>query len=208
MKTNFFENIASLHVAGNFKIGIHSDDKSNFTVSVLFTADNAGDKATNAIIPIIYKGTAQELDGGFFEALTKPVQETAGLYTNLEAYLKSVEHAKINSKQEQDKKAKATNSKTTAPKTESKNSGEENDDENEQPEASVPKVDKKQKKREYDEAMLQVTALNETCQYAEALAILPSVLDYPEKTAEINKRKVELERNQKLRDSLKDTLFA
>jgi PRTRC genetic system protein E len=205
MKTNFFEHIGNLHVAGNFKIGIHTDDKGSLTVSVLFTADSAGDKATNAIIPIIYKGTAQELDEGFFEALSKPVQATAGLYTNLEAYLKSVEQAKINSKQEQDKKAKAINSKATAPKKDGENPG---DDEGEQPEASLPKVDKEQKKREYDNAMQQVTAMNEACRYAEALAILPSVLDYPEKTAEINKRKAELERNQKLRDSLKDTLFA
>jgi len=204
MKTNFFENIAHLHVAGNFRMGIHIDIKGAFTVSVLFTADNAGDKGTKAIIPLVHKGTAQEIDEAFFETLTKPVQETAGLYTNIEAYLKSVEVAKANSKQEQDKKLKANNSKTVT----AKKAGDEDDGEYDEEEMQAPKVDKEQKKREYEEAMQHVSALNDTCQYAEALAVLPSASDYPEKASEINKRKTELERNQKLRDALKDTLFA
>ena len=79
MNTNFFQNIASLNVPGNWKLTLHTDETGNFTVSALFTALQKADNALKAIPPILLRGTVDELDEGFFEVITQPVQQTAGL---------------------------------------------------------------------------------------------------------------------------------
>ncbi|WP_345953009.1 PRTRC system protein E [Mucilaginibacter sp. PAMB04168] len=79
MKTDFFNHIATAHTPGNWKLTIQTDDKHNFTVSVLFTAAHGGDGAARLIPPMILQGTAEELDNGFFEAIAVPVQQTASL---------------------------------------------------------------------------------------------------------------------------------
>jgi PRTRC genetic system protein E len=88
MTTNFFENIAGLNIPGNWKIAIHTDDKGQFTVSALFNIDGNGDNAYKVVPPMVLKGTAQEMDEGFFDTIEQPMQETAGLFHNMEAYLK------------------------------------------------------------------------------------------------------------------------
>ncbi len=192
MKTNFFENFAALNVAGIWKLAIESDGNGNFTVSELFTLASCGDKAANQIIPLNLKGTAQELDEGFFESITEPILKTAGLLGNMEAYLKSLETARLASKIEQDKKAKALK-----PKTEAKS-----DETGEDIEITEPKMDKEAKKKAYDEAMKQVADLNDLCKYAEALEILPKVEDYPEKQAELEKKTADLNRKKEQHDKM------
>jgi PRTRC genetic system protein E len=192
MKTNFFENIATLNAQGNYKMAIHVDDKGQFTVSVLFNTNGNGDNACKVVPPMLLKGTAQELDEGFFEAIEKPVKETAGLFQNMEAYLKGLEEAKKQSKMEQDKKAQENKQKIT-PKVKT-----EGDD----IEVTEPKVDKEAKKKAYDEAMKQVAHLNDHCKYGEALAILPTVADYPEKQAELEKKTADLTRKKEQHDKM------
>ena len=85
MTTNFFQNIANLNVPGNWKLTLHTDEAGNFTVSALFTALQQADNALKAMPPMLLRGTATELDEGFFEAITEPIQQTAGLYHNLNA---------------------------------------------------------------------------------------------------------------------------
>jgi PRTRC genetic system protein E len=182
MKTNFFENIAVLNVPGNWKITIHTADNVDFTISALFTPLHCGDNASKAIPPMLLKGTVDELNKGFFEAITAPVQETAGLYSNMENYLKEVEQARLASKQEQDRKAKE---KATA--TAKKDGDVEMPD---------PKAVKEEKKKAYDEAMKGIVELSTKMKYADALAILPSVADYPEKKNELDKKREDLNRLQ------------
>jgi PRTRC genetic system protein E len=191
MKTNFFENIAELNVPGNWKIAIHADAQGQFTVSALFTAEANGDNAHKLVPPMVLKGTAQELDEGFFEAITQPVQQTAVLFRNMEAYLKGLEEAKKQSKMEQDKnKPKPT---TTKPKT-----ADEEDD----IEIAEPKVDKEAKRKAYEEAMKQVAQLNDGCKYSEALDILATVEDYPEKQADLDKKRADLTRKKEQHDKM------
>jgi PRTRC genetic system protein E len=185
MKTNFFETIASLNVPGKWNLSIHTDEKGAFTVSALYTALQNGDNASKLIPPMLLKGTAQELDEGFFEAIAEPVQQTAGLFQNMEAYLKGLEEAKKASKMEQDKKAK-----TVKPKTEGAN-GETDDIE-----VAEPKPNKEEKKKAYEEAMKRVAQFNDTCKYAEAIAELPSVEEYPEKKTELDKKLADLTRKK------------
>jgi PRTRC genetic system protein E len=188
MKTNFFENIASLHVPGNWKIAIHTDDKGQFTISALFGTNNNGDNAYKVVPPMLLKGTAQELDEGFFEAITQPVQETAGLFRNMEEYLKGLEQAKKLSKMEQDKKAQGNKATTQ---------GKPADDGEAENEDAEPVISKEEMKKAYDGTMKRIGELNDACKYQEALDLLPAVEDYPDKKAELEKKHADLTRKAK-----------
>jgi PRTRC genetic system protein E len=176
MTTNFFQNIASLNLQGVWKLVITTDDKGNFIVSQLFHT-TCGDKAVNLIVPLTLSGTAEDLDEGFFDKVTEPTLKSAGLQSNMEAHLKSVEIAKAASKLEQDKKNKEKAQATaTAKKT----------DDVELPE---PKISKEDKKKAYDEAMEQVTELIKKFKFSEALTILPTIEEHPNKESELKKKR-------------------
>jgi PRTRC genetic system protein E len=176
MNTNFFENVAELNIPGNWKITIQTEDNIEFTVSTLFTALQCGDNAAKAIPPMLLKGTAQELNHGFFETITIPVQQTAGLYSNMESYLKGLEAAKLASKQEQDNREKAKKQAIVA----SKNSED----------IIVPdtKISRDEKKKAYDDAMQEVAELIKKLKFSDALNILPSITEYPYKEGELKKK--------------------
>ncbi|MBL4675892.1 MAG: PRTRC system protein E [Mucilaginibacter sp.] len=189
MKTNFFENIAGLNVPGNWKIAIHADRTGQMTVSALFSTEANGDNAQKVVPPMVLTGTAQEMDEGFFEAIEQPVQQTAGLFRNMEAYLKSLEEAKKQSKMEQDKnKVKPAPGNVKSADVDI--------------EVAESKVDKEAKLKAYDEAMRKVNELNDFCKYAEALDILPNETDYPDKKAELDKKRADLNRKKEQLEKL------
>ncbi|MGF7036892.1 hypothetical protein [Mucilaginibacter lappiensis] len=177
MTTNFFQNIASLNLAGTWNIVITTDEAGNLTVSELFNA-TCGDKAVKTIIPYTLKGTAEELDNGWFDMITAPVAKSAGLQSNLEAHLKSIEAAKLASKMEQDRKNKEK-TQATATTTAKKTDGVE---------LPEPKVSKEDKKKAYDDTMLQIDELIKKLKFSDALAILPVIEDYPNKENELKKK--------------------
>lgn len=109
---NFFQSIEALQVAGDWKISIAKETAGKMVVSVLFFNENIGDDARKKVPPILLKGTAQELDEGFFSAIEQPVKDTASLFLNMELYLKEREQAEIASQKEKDKAAKAEKEKT------------------------------------------------------------------------------------------------
>jgi PRTRC genetic system protein E len=187
MTTNFFKNIADLNVPGNWKFTITADDKGLLTVSALFNALQNGDNASKIVPPMLLRGTADELDEGFFDTIDKPVQEAAGLFHNMETYMKGLEEAKKQSKMEQDKKTQESKAKALAKANEPKDGIEV---------SAEPKVNKEEKRKIYDEAMKKIGELNDTCKYEEALSILPTIEDYPEKKNELEKKKADLERKQ------------
>jgi PRTRC genetic system protein E len=112
METNFFKSILALQVAGNWKINIAKEDTDRLIVSVLFFNDTVGDEARKKVPPILLKGTAQELDNGFFEAIEQPVKDTAQLFANMEQFLKEKEQAKVSSQMEKDNALKMGKEKT------------------------------------------------------------------------------------------------
>jgi PRTRC genetic system protein E len=182
MKTNFFENIAGLNAPGFWKIGIHNDENGRFVVSALYSPNETTDPAAKTIAPLIFKGSAQEIGDGFFEAIIQPVQQTAGLYTSIAEYSKSIEAAK---------KKVVQNAKSQAPKAKA------TDGENEEEiEVGEPKISAEQKKKNYFDTIKKVVELNDACKYEDALNILPSVTDYPEKKEELEKRRADLERKK------------
>lgn len=179
MKTNFFENIASLNAPGIWKIGIQNDANGHFVVSVLYAPVQSSEPATKMIAPLIFKGTIAEMDEGFFEAIERPVQATAGLHTNIEAYNKNLDSAK----------SKLSQGNKSQPVKKTEATGDET-------EVGEPKLSAEDKKKAYTEAIRKVVELNDACKYEDALAILPTVDDYPEKTEELNKRKADLTRKK------------
>jgi PRTRC genetic system protein E len=182
MKTNFFEHIANLNAPGIWKIGIQNDANGLFVVSALYSPIQSTEPALKTIAPLIFKGTATEMDEGFFEAIENPVQETAGLYSNIATYTKNLDNAK--------KKLSQGNKTQPVKKTEA-TGGNEPD-----MEVGEPKVSAEDKRKAYTEAIRKVVELNDACKYEDALAILPSISDYPEKTEELNKRKADLTRKK------------
>jgi len=181
MKTNFFENIANLNAPGIWKISIHNDENGRFTVSALYAPNQSNDPALKTIAPLIFKGTATEMGEGFFEAIEKPVQETAGLYINLDAYRKNLDDAK---------KKLSSGNKSQSVKTKTADNGENAED----IEVGEPKVSAEDKKKAYTEAIRKVVELNDACKYEDALAVLPSETDYPDKSEELKKRRADLTR--------------
>ncbi len=104
MKTiQFFQSLVALNVEGNWHITIKTAG-NRMLVSVLFNNDNTVDNAKNIIPPLILKGTAEELDNGFIDAIETPVKKTASLLVNMDEYVKAQETARLQSKMEQDKK--------------------------------------------------------------------------------------------------------
>jgi len=176
MKTNFFENIANLNAPGIWTIGIQNDANGNFVVSTMYAPAETKEPALKAIPPLINRGTVTEMDEGFFNAIEKPVLATAGLYTNIQAYTKQLDNAK----------QKLSGNKIQPVKSEGKDDIE----------IGEPKVSAEDKRKAYTDAIRKVVELNDACKYEEALAVLPSETDYPEKAEELKKRRADLTRKQ------------
>ena len=95
---NFFQTLIDLQAAGDWNITIKQAQENKLIVSVLFRNEKCGDNAGKLIPPLILKGSALEMDEGFFEAIGEPIKNTATLLVNLEAYCKQQEQAKTESK--------------------------------------------------------------------------------------------------------------
>ena len=53
------------------------------TVSTLPKSNGLKDEAQNHIVPLTVTGTPQELDTGFLQAVTRPIQKACGLISNM-----------------------------------------------------------------------------------------------------------------------------
>lgn len=111
MQTNFFQHIASLQLTGDIKILIRQQD-GQLIVSTLLVNEQCGDKARHHIVPLNLTGSPEELDNGYFDTITQPLQQASGLMTNMDAHLKSVEQARLQSQMEKEKAAKEEKAKT------------------------------------------------------------------------------------------------
>ncbi len=109
---NFFQSISEMQIQGDLTLTISKGSGDNLIVSVLLNTANCGDKAAKLIPPLNLNATAQELDEGFFAAISTPLQKTGQLLTNMEAYLKAQETAQKQSAMEKENQAKAEKNKT------------------------------------------------------------------------------------------------
>ena len=169
METNFFTKVCALPRAGAWRIAINFEGEQGLLVSVLFEGGET------ALAPLIFKGTAAELDSGFFGAVAAPAENTAMFVAELDAHRQSLDRAKA------ELASKAAGSGKSAA-------------------AAKPKTeDKAEKKKRYDEIIAKAKELNGQLKYADALALLPSNEEFPDKAAELDGlRKVLTERNSQL----------
>ncbi|GAB6010061.1 PRTRC system protein E [Dysgonomonas reticulitermitis] len=72
-------------------------------VTVLPKSPEVKDPAAEQLIPLNLKGSPQELDAGFIEAIRSPVTKSTGLMTNMAEYEKSVGKAEQESKEVKDR---------------------------------------------------------------------------------------------------------
>jgi PRTRC genetic system protein E len=103
MNTNFFNQIVQLKLAGDLHLTITRGAENNLIVSVMLQNDGCGDSAKNIIPPLNLRGTAEELDNGFFDKITTPIQTASGLMVDMEAFMKQLEQAKKQSAMEKEK---------------------------------------------------------------------------------------------------------
>jgi PRTRC genetic system protein E len=101
--TNFFNQIAQMDIQGDLHLTIAKGAENNLIVSVMLQNEQCGDNAKNIIPPLNLRGTADELDNGFFEKITTPIQTASGLMVDMEAYMKQLEEAKKQSAMEKEK---------------------------------------------------------------------------------------------------------
>ena len=167
MVTNFFQALAGLQVQADWQLCI-SMNEGQMTASVLLRNERAADDARKVIPPMILKGTPADLDNGFFTAIETPAKETDKLFSNMEAYQQAQAAAKKQSKMGQGSADKEKQEKEEA------------------------KKQKAELKKQYDERMKAVAALEEQKQYKEAIALLPDSSEFPDYADEINKRSLEL----------------
>ncbi|RUT71572.1 PRTRC system protein E [Flavobacterium cupreum] len=101
--TNFFNQIAQLNFTGNLQLTIAKGAENNLIISIMLQNDGCADTAKNIIPPLSLRGTAEELDNGFFQTITTPIQTASGLMVNMEGFMKQLEQAKKQSAMEKEK---------------------------------------------------------------------------------------------------------
>ena len=103
MQTNFFRQLANLQLTGDLHIVLTKTSENYYLASALLKNEQCGDEARKSIPPLNLRGTAEELDNGFFENITTPLQTASGLMVDMERFMKQLEEAKKQSAMEKEK---------------------------------------------------------------------------------------------------------
>lgn len=154
METNFFKQVAQMGIAGDLQITIRTGADGNWIVSVLLNNKGCGDNAKQVIPPLVLKGSADELDIGFFGSITPPLQQTSELMMNMEAYLKAQEEAKKQSALEKEKADKEKKEKESKEKKYAE---------------AMKKAEELEKEGKYREAWMKVPDVSEYPEHEETI---------------------------------------
>lgn len=76
------------------------------TVATLPKSNELKDEAQNHIVPLTVTGTPQELDAGFLQTVTRPIQKASGLIANMVQFEAQADKAAANSKAAKEAKSK------------------------------------------------------------------------------------------------------
>ena len=76
------------------------------TVATLPKSNGLKDEAQNHIVPLTVTGTPQELDAGFLQTVTRPIQKASGLIANMVQFEAQADKAAANSKAAKEAKSK------------------------------------------------------------------------------------------------------
>lgn len=151
--TNFFSSVAAMNITGDLQVTIRKGAEANWVVSVMLHNEQCGDNARKLIPSLNLKGTAEELDNGFFGQITTPMQAASGLMVNMEAYMKQLEEVKKQSAMEKEKADKEKKEKETKEKKYKE---------------AIQKVDELEKEGKFRDAWMNVPEPAEYPEQAEA----------------------------------------
>ncbi|MCT2561844.1 PRTRC system protein E [Chryseobacterium herbae] len=161
--TNFFNQLTQINITGDLQITIRQGIENQVIVSVLLQNTTCGDNAKNLIPPLTLRGTAEELDNGFFENITAPLQSASGLMVHMEAFMKQLEESKKNSAMEKEKADREKKEKEAKDK-------KYND--------ALQKADELEKEGKFKEAWTALPKASEFPEYAEQLRKKQSVYEH------------------------------
>ena len=152
--TNFFSSVAALNITGDLQLTIRKGTESNWIVSVMLNNERCRDDARKLIPPLNLRGSAEELDNGFFERITTPIQTASGLMVDMEGFMKQLEEVKKQSAMEKEKADKERKEKEAREKKYKE---------------VMQKVDELEKEGKYRDAWMKVPDPSEYPEQAEAI---------------------------------------
>lgn len=154
MQTNFFRQIAKMNLTGDLQITFTQTIENNYVVSLLLQNEQCGDESRKTIPPLNLRGTAEDLDNGFFENISTPLQTASGLMVDMESFMKQLEEAKKNSAMEKEKIDKEKKDKEAKDKKYSE---------------ALQKAEELEKEEKYKEAWSALPKGSEFPEYAEII---------------------------------------
>lgn len=154
MQTNFFRQLAKINLSGDLQITLRPTTENSFVLSVLLNNEQCGDEARKLIPPLNLRGTAEELDNGFFESISAPLQTASGLMVDMEAFMKQLEEAKKQSAMEKEKADKEKKEKEAKEKKYKE---------------AFQKAEALEKEGKYKEAWSALPKISENPDFAEAI---------------------------------------
>ena len=154
MQTNFFRQIANINLTGDLQITFTQTTENNYVVSVLLKNEQCGDEARKTIPPLNLRGTAEDLDNGFFENISTPLQTASGLMVDMESFMKQLEEAKKKSAMEKEKSDKEKKDKEAKDKKYNE---------------AIQKAEELEKEGKYKEAWSALPKGSEFPEYAEII---------------------------------------
>lgn len=159
--TNFFSSVAALQLTGNLQLTIRKGADNNWIVSVMLNNKQCGDEARKLIPPLNLRGSAEELDSGFFEQITTPIQAASGLMVDMEGFMKQLEEVKKQSAMEKEKADKERKEKEAREKKYRE---------------AMQKVDELEKAGKYRDAWMKIPDPSEFSEQAEVIRKRKSAL--------------------------------
>ncbi|MFL9835569.1 PRTRC system protein E [Chryseobacterium terrae] len=154
MQTNFFRQIAKMNLTGDLQIILRPTDENNYVLSVLLNNEQCGDETRKLIPPLNLRGTAEDLDNGFFETVSNPLQIASGLMVDMESFMKQLEEAKKSSAMEREKTDKEKKEKDAKQK---------------KYKDAIEKADSFEKDGKYKDAWSALPKISEYPDFAEAI---------------------------------------
>ena len=97
METNFFRIIAEMGIRGDLHLIIRQGENKSLVVSTMVQNDRCTDRAKELIAPFNLRGTAEQMDKGYFKKMGEPIREASELMDNMQSFKKQVEEAKSKS---------------------------------------------------------------------------------------------------------------
>ena len=144
----FFNELSQLMTAGTVvNLTVHSLN-GKLTVSIFTKFSGLKDEAQKHLQPIVLTGSAEELDAGFFDAISQPVQKATGLLADMKVFEESLARVEAEKKEAQENKRNTEKQSDEQNKTFNKQAKARRD----KYENFITKAEEQEKKENYDHA--------------------------------------------------------